>query len=86
MSQTNEQIHATMQLDRDILKALEARSAGVMTYVVRNILAMEHGYRSLETSKVLRRLKWMERMGDVERAPTNYATMLCWRSKAKDPS
>jgi hypothetical protein len=69
-------------LDAAIVKAMAARSDGIMTYVVRNILAMEHGYKGLTTSTVLRRLKRMERAGEVERVRSSYAVMLCWRRKA----
>jgi hypothetical protein len=68
-------------LDAAIVVAMGARTSGIMTYVIRNILAMEHGYARLETSTVLRRLKRMERAGEVERVATSYATMLCWRRK-----
>lgn len=84
MGTTTAETNALMQLDRNILKAMKARPTGIMTYVIRNILTMEHGYRDLDTAKVLRRLKWMERAGDVERVSSSYATMLCWRAKAKD--
>lgn len=70
-----------MQLnDELILQALAAYgSQGRATYVVRNILAREHGFTNLKTSSVLSRLKRMEREGKVERVPSSYAVMICWK-------
>jgi hypothetical protein len=69
-------------LDAAIIAAMQSRPAGIMTYVVRNILSMEHGYGPICTSTVLRRLKRMEQAGEVERVPSSYSVMLCWRRKA----
>lgn len=68
-------------LDAAIVAAMAARPSGTMTYVIRNILSMEHGYRTIATPTVLRRLKKMERAGEVERVPSGYAVQLCWRRK-----
>ena len=65
-----------------ILKAMRARPSGIMTYVIRNILASEHGMPSLKTSSVLLRLKRMERQGKVSRAPSSYAVQICWKVAA----
>ncbi len=61
-----------------ILQAMRARPQQIMTYVIRNILAMEHGFTGLKTSEVLRHLKRMERAGRVRRVPTSYAVMIGW--------
>lgn len=69
-----------MQLnDELILQAMAARPTGIMTYVVRNILAMEHGFTGLKTSSVLSRLKRMEREGKVERGRSFYHPDICWK-------
>jgi hypothetical protein len=65
-------------LDDHILIAMRARPQGIMTYVIRNILAMEHGMHALHTATVLRRLKRMERDGKVRRVRSGYAVHLCW--------
>jgi hypothetical protein len=64
--------------DEHILLAMRARPHGIMTYVIRNILVMEHGYRDLEMSAVLYRLKRLESAGAVCRVQSSYVTMLCW--------
>ena len=63
-------------------------SAGVMTYVVRNILASKPSawrnepqrpaYRNLRTPFVYRRLIALEKAGKVRRIRSCYATQLCW--------
>ncbi|WP_375292438.1 hypothetical protein [Sphingomonas melonis] len=68
-------------LDAAIMIAMATRPAGIMTYVVRNVIEMEHGYGSVSTATVLRRLKRMEAAGVVERVRSSYAVMLCWRRK-----
>lgn len=69
-----------MQLnDELILQALAKYSGGRATYVVRNILDMDHGFKNLKTASVLSRLKRMEREGKVERVPSIYAIMICWK-------
>lgn len=68
--------------DDKILTAMKCRPSGVMTYVICNILALEHGYLGLKTSAVLSRLKRMERAGIVERVGSSYAVQLCWRACA----
>lgn len=54
-----------------------------MTYVVANILRMEHKHHNgtLATAKVLRRLKSLESRGIVERVRSDYAVQICWRLK-----
>lgn len=52
-------------LDAAILAAMAARPGGVFTYVIRNMLVHEHGYRDLTAAKVRRRLERMERAGTV---------------------
>lgn len=66
--------------DAKILEAMKCRTHGVMTYVICNILSLDHGYRGLKTSAVLTRLKRMERAGIVERVRSPYAVQLCWRA------
>lgn len=67
------------ELDDEILSALNNRSRS-MTYVVANILRAENKtHICLKTSKVLRRLKHLEKSGKVERVKTDYATQLCWK-------
>jgi hypothetical protein len=68
-----------------IIRAMGARPSGIMTYVIRNILAMEHGFRGLKTSAILSRLKRLERAGRVRRVPTSYAVMLCWALEIETP-
>lgn len=66
--------------DDEILQAMAMfGAADRATYVVRNILAGEHGLTRLKTSTVLSRLKRMERVGRVERVPSSYAVMICWK-------
>lgn len=52
--------------DAQILQAMAARPGGIYTYVIRNILASEHGFgRALQTSTVRRRLMKLEDAGKV---------------------
>lgn len=52
--------------DEQILRAVAARPSGMHTYVIRNILASEHGFgRSLKTAFVRRRLCRLEAQGKV---------------------
>ncbi|MAU44382.1 MAG: hypothetical protein CMP09_06030 [Yangia sp.] len=71
---------AVKPTDQQILAAVAKHSRhGEMTYVVRNILAMDHGFRGLKTDFVRRRLKAMERAGLVKQVPSqHFATQLCW--------
>lgn len=62
--------------DAMILGAL-AKRGRAMTYVVRNILSMDHRL-NVKTPWVLRQLKRLERQGKVRRAPTSYAVQICW--------
>jgi DNA segregation ATPase FtsK/SpoIIIE-like protein len=71
--------------DEQILQAMRARPGGIMTYVVRNILDMELGFRAVKTTAVLSRLKRLERAGRVKRVPSGYAVMLCWAIVENDP-
>lgn len=75
----NKHPHLTDEL---ILKAMRARPSGIMTYVIRNILASEHGVSSLNTASVLSRLKRMEKQGKVRRVASSYAVQLCWSAAA----
>lgn len=68
--------------DREILGAMRDRS-GVMTYVVANRIRMAHKHHNgaLDTARVLRRLKVLEKRDIVERVPSVYARQICWRVK-----
>jgi hypothetical protein len=70
------------KLDQEISAALRERSR-TATYVIRNIVADNPGRRGLKTSQVLRRLRTMERRGDVERVERDYLVMLSWRIAPK---
>lgn len=73
-------LHSRDLTDIKIIAVMKCRPSGVMTYVIANILALEHGYRGLKTAAVLSRLKRMERAGVVERVGSSYAVQLCWRA------
>lgn len=62
--------------DQEILSAVGQWGNKVPTYVVRNILSRTHAY--LKTPAVLRRLKSLEKKGQVKRVKSNYAVMICW--------
>ncbi|MDR6144981.1 hypothetical protein QE363_000774 [Sphingomonas sp. SORGH_AS870] len=72
--------------DAEILAIVRRYANGVMTYVVRNILAStprgpeSHAqpYPRLDTAFVRRRLMAMEKAGQVKRVRSGYATMICW--------
>ena len=68
--------------DREIMDVLRNRG-GMMTYVVANSLRAEHKHHNgtLDTARVLRRLKALERRDVVERIPSCYARQICWRLK-----
>lgn len=52
--------------DELILHVMRARPGGIMTYVIRNILRMEHGFpRELATAPIRRRLQRLAREGKV---------------------
>lgn len=52
--------------DEAILAAMAVRPSGIHTYVIRNILASEHGFgRALKTDAVRRKLIRMEAAGKV---------------------
>ncbi len=65
--------------DEEILAAVRRHGDRAMTYVVRNVLAMD-GWR-IETPWVLRQLKRLERDGRVVRVPSSYAVQICWSTK-----
>lgn len=64
--------------EAEILDTLRRRSP-LMTYVVKNSLNTACSPRRWSTPQILRHLKKLELAGKVERAPTSYAVMLCWR-------
>lgn len=68
--------------DREILGAMRGRG-GLMTYVVANGIRMAHRHHNgtLDTARVLRRLKALEKLEVVERTPSCYARQICWRVK-----
>ena len=70
--------------DREILSAMPVPGgSGVMTYVVANCIRMAHRRHNgtLDTARVLRRLKALEKRDIVERVPSSYARQICWRVK-----
>jgi Fe2+ or Zn2+ uptake regulation protein len=75
----------TKPSDTNILGLLSSRRGMVMpTYFIKNLLR-EHS-PGLQTPWVLRRLKALEKAGYVQRAPTTYATMICWELVAQLPT
>jgi hypothetical protein len=72
--------------DAEILAIVRRYANGVMTYVVRNILASKpwvgdtHSqvYQGLRTDFIRRRLIALEKAGKVKRVRSGYAVMLCW--------
>lgn len=72
--------------DAEILAVVRRYKSGIVTYVVRNILASKprgsetHAQHSprLDTAFVRRRLNAMEKAGQVKRVPSGYATMIRW--------
>ena len=56
---------------------------GQMTYVVTNVIRMAHKHHNgtLDTARVLRRLKALEKLDVVERIPSVYTRQICWRVK-----
>lgn len=72
--------------DAEIVDVLARRGAS-MTYVVRNWLGYK--YHATETPFVLRRLKALEKAGQVKRVPTTYATQIRWEivtQPSKEPA
>ena len=67
------------ELDGHILTVLKTRPS-TMTYVIANRLRYDHKKYNgtLKTSRVLRRLKALERAEKVRRVPSVYAVQLCW--------
>lgn len=66
-----------------IIATMAARPSGIMTYVIRNILSLEHGV-NVPTAKVRRRLQRLEQRCEVCRVSSSYATQICWA--LPDPS
>lgn len=76
--------------DAEILSVVQNTQAGLMTYVVRNILALpprkewgathKQQYRKLDTSFIRRRLIALEKAGKVRRVPSCYAVQICWKA------
>ena len=66
--------------DEEVIDAMKGAGRR-MTYVVANILRMTHKHHNgtLGTAKVLRRLKALEKRGEVERVRSDYAVQICWR-------
>ncbi len=66
--------------DEEVIDAMQGASRR-MTYVVANILRKTHKHHNgtLSTAKVLRRLKALEKRGEVERVRSDYAVQICWR-------
>ncbi|MFN3677277.1 MAG: hypothetical protein ACK4TC_14995 [Sphingomonas pseudosanguinis] len=71
--------------DAEILAVVRRYQSGIVTYVVRNILASKpreethaQPYPRLDTAFVRRRLIAMEKAGQVKRVPSGYATMIRW--------
>lgn len=69
--------------DLEILDVMRGHGNGLMTYVVANMLRMAHRHHNgtLDTPRVLRKLKDLEKRGMVERAKSSYARQICWRVK-----
>lgn len=69
--------------DREMLDVMRGHGSGLMTYVVANMLRMKHKHHNgtLDTPRVLRRLKALEKRGVVERVRSVYARQICWRLK-----
>lgn len=67
-------------IEKAILEALTWRISGYPTYVLRNWLPRDMR-TCLSTPQVLYHLKKLEAAGKVERVPSNYAVMICWRVK-----
>jgi hypothetical protein len=71
---------------RTVVAIVRRYANGVMTYVVRNILASKpwvgdtHSqvYQGLRTDFIRRRLIALEKAGKVKRVRSGYAVMLCW--------
>lgn len=72
--------------DGEILAVVRRYQNGIVTYVVRNILASKpcgsetHAnlYPQLDTAFVRRRLIALEKSGQVKRVPSGYANMIKW--------
>lgn len=51
---------------------------GMMTYVIRNWLDMDKGFR-VTTDQVRKALVALEEDGRVRRVPSNYSRQICWQ-------
>ena len=69
--------------DRLILDQIEAWGNDAMTYVIANRLRAQR--YAVPTDWVRRQLQRLERLGEVERAPTGYQTQICWRIRRPTP-
>jgi len=71
--------------DEEVIDAFYGASRH-MTYVLANVLRLTHKHHNgtLDTAKVLRRLKSLETRGVVVRVPSVYSRQLCWRLKVAD--
>lgn len=72
----------SLPTDLQIVAVLVAYPSGEMTYVVKNRLRSDIGFRGLKTDWVRRCLQRLEREGYVERVRPNYAGPICWRATA----
>jgi hypothetical protein len=62
--------------DADILAVLKQRT-GTMTYHLANIIRFDMR-KPVQTEFVLRRLRALEKSGEVMRVKSTYARQLCW--------
>jgi hypothetical protein len=71
--------------DEEILEVIKSRRESV-TYYVRNVLAVDHGYRDLTTDALRRHLIKLEKAGAVRRVRCVYSRQICWApSLTKEP-
>lgn len=76
--------HELPKFDAAVLKAIGIRP-GAATYVLRNMMAWPNDHwqvgfwPSLETSRVLRACRRLQKRGLIEEASTSYVVMKCWR-------
>lgn len=75
------------RFDAAVLDAIGIRP-GAATYVLRNMMAWPNDHwklgfwPSLETSRVLRACRRLQKRGLIEEAPSAYVVMKCWRPVA----
>lgn len=68
------------QIDLDIIAVMNGRGKMITAHIASVLCTERKQYRgSISTSKVLSRMKYLEKNGKVERAPTNYLVQICWR-------